>query len=250
MKVYGNGTNVNSNILNLRTKLGLSQPEFIQALEETSGGQMDMRAVTTLSALERGRRSPTVRDVITICKTFGVKMETLCGLTYGEDVSSGDTKTINTKEIPTILNHGGVIPPNMIPRYDGMPVYVVSKSNAFQEGWAILNDNKKAVVFKDKMISINTTDITIYTYPPQDRDFASGTGCQPLSLSTLLNTPHVWVELLGADAFYQGRYNGWYHHAKDNMSLINDANGHLLPYSGLGISYNAYRINTDKSASK
>lgn len=291
MKVLGNGTNVNSNILNLRTKLGLTQIQFIQAMEEASGGQFDMRSTTTLSALERGRRPPTVRDLITICKTFNIKIESLCGLKYVDDSSSESSGSIqktsdsnsgsiwgsiwkdsssggkiirkdsgsdnmniqkspdsdSQKEIPTILNHGGAISPNMIPRYDGMPVYVVSKDKVFKEGWGILNNSKKAIVFKDKVISINNVDMTIYTYPPQNRDFASGSECPPLSLSSLLKTERVWVELLGADIFYEGRYNGWYHHAEDNTALINDGNGHILPYAGLGITYNAYKINTDKS---
>lgn len=208
-----------------------------------------MKSVTSLSALETGRRLPSVRDLISICKVFGVRMEELCGLKY---LNNGITLIEDIPDdIPTdgvsIPNYGGILPKNMIPSYDGMPVYVISKSNAFREGWAILNNDKKTLVFKNMLIPIDNVDMDIYMYPPKESAFASGTACRPLSLNGLREMERVWVEMLCQDLYAKGRYNGWYRHNEYKECLINEGNGLTLPYSGLGISYNAYRINSDKA---
>lgn len=249
MNVVGNGTDICSNISKIRAQLGLTQSQFIDQLRAVSDGEYDMKSICTLSAIERGRRIPTVRDLISICKAFGVTMEQLCGLRYIDEVVSMEENNPSDtpKDGPVIPTYGAVLPKNMISSYDGLPVYVISKSDAFKEGWAILNSSEKALLFKNSIIPINSVDMDIYTYPPKERNFASGKTHQPLSLNGLRDMERVWVEMLCLDLYTQGRYNGWYKHNEFKECLINEGNGLTLPYSGLGISYNAFRINSDMS---
>lgn len=249
MVVVGNGTEISSNISKVRAKYGLTQAQFIEKVKEISGNECDMKSLCTLSAIENGRRVPTLKDMISICKAFNVSLEQLCGLEYISDVVPLSEAPVNDipENDPKILNYGALLAKNVLPNYDGLPVYVISKNNTFKEGWGILNYDQKLIIFKDFTFPINGVDIDIYTYPPKERNLASGKAHKPLSLNGLKGVDHVWIEMLCMDLYTQGRYNGWYRHNEFNECLINEGNGLTLPYSGLGISYNAYRILSDRS---
>lgn len=242
MRIIGDGSNIGQNISKFRTERGLTQKALLELLRDTTFGQTNILSKTTISAVEQGRRAVSIKDAIALCNILDKSLEELLGIKKTNDEDAEES----SEDILKKPSYGGVLPRNMIPYFDGDPVFASSKSNAFVAGWCILNSDRKMLVFKDKVLPINA-DIDLYMYPPKEFDTASGHGCLPLSLARLMESDHVWVDMLCLDPFIQGRYNGWYSHNKYRECLQNEGNGLVLPYSGLGVSYNAFRINSDKS---
>lgn len=232
------------NLTHLRSKVRLTQEEFAERLSEISGGACVISS-QTIAAFEQGRRTPTTTILYWICKCFNMSFDALLGLhPSDEPQESAPLKQPDTEDV--IPQCGRKINAKDLYKYDKLPVYVKAPDNSFREGWAILDYPSKRFIFSTYMCSYNPR-MEIYAYPPKESAYFNGQLLTPLTIPQVQNLPIVWVEMLNADPFIAGRYNGWYRHNEDKSALVNVSNSLVLLYSGLGISYNAYNIDSKQA---
>lgn len=231
-------TVLSTNLTKLRASLQLTQEQFAAKLVEGTDGIIKISPLT-ISAYESGERIPTTVNLYWIAKVFHVSVDTLLGLDNQEVSGTMPAEKEAVDGDPVIPDYGQRIRVKDLIKYDKMPVYVKSPDKSFREGWAIVAYNDERLVFSDRWYPFSS-QVEIYTYPPKNSEYISGRRLAPLTYKDCISAKLVWVELLGADPYVEGQYKGWYVHNETHTALINQANGLTLPYTGIGISYNAY----------
>lgn len=224
---------VGKRIALLRTKRGLNQDEFAQALSELCSRQKPY-SLQIISAWESGRRLPTEKMFGILSHFFGVTEEYLRGL-------SSDPDSMIVEE-----NESGLeIDVNDLKDFDGRVVYVIFHNHAHEDQIAIVNSDKETLIMKNGYIRYPNPQIkAIYANEPDYVYFKSKSGRYPLTMSGLLNTQAnlIWIESKSPDPVIRSQYNGWYRRNEHNTALINSI-GLTLPLEGLNISYYAYLSN-------
>lgn len=219
-------------------KKHLTQKEFAEDFSEYIGRPRQI-AISTVSAWETGRKIPSNTLLSGIADYFGVAMDFLLGRVDSED-NIGDTQV--SKEASSSDYYVGYkIDKNELSIYDGKPVFVVFRTLEHPSQWGILDLEKNRVVFKSFFLNINESfGINFDLHSMQTVENSSfETNIRPYTMNNLMAASMVYVKILSYDDSLRARYNGWYKHTPNRDGLIN-ATGHVLPYEGLGISYNAY----------
>lgn len=232
-------TILSSNLSKLRASLKMSQEQFANTLRKETDGNIDLSPIT-ISAYESGERVPPTINLYWIARVFRVSVDALLGLSADGDITGvvPERKDNNTP-IPVVPDYGLKIRVKDLEKYDRQPVYVKSTDKEFRDGWAIVSLKRRTLVFSDFQCSFSS-HLEYYNYPPKDAEYISAKGLAPLTYSALVNNSIVWVEMLSGDGYIKGQYNGWYVHNENHTALINKANGLVLPYAGIGVSYNAF----------
>ena len=190
----------------------------------------------TISSYELGSKAPKLEALVFFATFFGVSVDYLLCL---EDKVS--YSTIERKDDSPIVEPNTLIKPQRWKEYHNMPVYIVFADVRNQNRWGVLDYNKRRIVTTEQIVPL-TTELTLYCYPPVDSYYKDVSGQQPLDMTQLMNTSEqVWIEMLNSDPYVKGKYNGWYVHNRDKSMLINMGTGLVLPYTGCGISFNAYK---------
>lgn len=237
----GKITTLSSNLTKLRAALNMTQEQFAQKLKEDSDGIADISPLT-ISAYENGERIPPTINLYWMAKVFHVSIDELLGLSSANSIQNAyhdETSTEGDSNSPIIPDYGERIRIKDLIKYDRLPVYVKSSDKSFREGWAIVSYKNEKLIFADYMYPFSS-QMEIYSYPPKNSEYISGRRLAPLTYKDCMNAKIMWVELLGADPYISGQYNGWYVHNENHTALINRTNGLTLPYMGIGVSFNAY----------
>ncbi len=227
----------------LRSQHNMTQKQLACALSERLGPGVkkeEKLSYITISAYERGNRMPIVNTLIAMAQLFNVSLDYLCCIDDLPEIKRTEISTVDVKDKP-IVEPDILIDTRELKKYHGNPVFLVAPPEKhIKPRWGILDYEKKRVVLYDAIIPL-TTDMKLFQYRPIEAQFMDISFKQPLTISPLMNTEKpVWCEMLNAEPVIKGQYNGWYQHNEQKTALINMSNGLTLPYSGCGISYNAY----------
>lgn len=236
------GNIIGNRIAELRANAGLNQQQMAINISDRMG-RPQILSVPTISAIERGRKMPTLPIVIGIASLFGVSTDYILGLT---DEPNG---AINAPVAP--VNRGDkverkIITDEIFPGdyrdYHKKPVYVIFPRKNYSDQWAILNDTNKTLTLADTTISYKDIPVQLYALEVYDSSTYHHREGRPISTADFANlTGRFWVELKSGDEALCNLYNGFYVYGKNRKSIVNVANGEVLPLSGFALSYNVYR---------
>ena len=244
-----NHTPVGNNIRRLRTEKGWTQ-EYLAAriTEEMNLPKEESLTLFSISAYEVGNRIPPLPNLIAIANIFGVSLDELVN-------KPGSSRTVSRKKDTLPSNQDAPRPefdillrPQEYRNYSGNPVYVKGSDGLFIEKWAILNykesDDRIYLVFDDKQILLDKS-FKLYRMKPLDAYGFSNNNLTLLNIMNVKDNDIVWVESISTDPLVKERYTGYYRNSEDYLNLINISNGLALPYTGIGISYQAYKCNNN-----
>lgn len=231
---------------NARVMLGLSQTEFVKYLYDRSNGRITI-SKSAIESYETGARLPKLDLCAEMSKILGISLDVVYGLDNNMQQPSGpDVPTEIESERFTMPQVGKPISVKLYKYFDKLPVYVMSNTDAIPSGWALLNAKRKILVFSNATYDINTRVydyITLYDTKPSFAMTTSGEKLVPMNLSQLMDCQEsVWVTYLTNNTSISCVYDGWYQKDKTGLFLINMGTGAVLPYEGLGVTYNAYKI--------
>lgn len=228
-------------ISNLRNEQNMKQSDLAATLSELLGRSIQF---TTVSSWETGRRKPAFDVIQKMSQLFGCSVDYILGNT---DDRNGVAEEPETEKIDTsyfIRAEVKLKPSDILKNrnFDGRPVYITFKNYIHANQWALVNLKNEMLVLSDgRMLKIDAPSIEfIYTDIPTYESCCSINGNYPLDLVRLKKkTGEFYVEMITPDKEISAAYNGWYKNDKDHTCIINSI-GRVLPYTGLGISYNAY----------
>lgn len=227
---------IGNRICELRTKEGWSQAEFCDKLRDVMDSTESLRPVS-ISAYEQGRRVPPIQTLIGIAKLFHVSLDYITGVKDEVEIEMDDHNS--TQDV--FHKSGQVMRPQEYAKFDGTPVFVQFEDGEAEARWGIMDYRHNRVVFNDSACTI-TPRIKILKYKPIYTTTLTSRKIVPLNMGGVMRCPNVWVESFSSDKTTIGKYTGYYKHNEDRTCLINITNGLTLPYTGLGISYNAFKI--------
>lgn len=223
----------------LRAEKGITQEKLLKELNNALKMERPYSGLT-LSAWENGRKMPTATTLITLSQIFECTVDYLLGLTDERDFTSSSqasgASSNNSYDYPTDI----AITLRELNSYDKKPVFVKFNNSKLLDAWGIIDAKNQRIVFADKMVPISNKFNYYSSHVISSTGF-SVEGRKPYSYTTMLKTKDMWVEMIGAEGFIRGRYNGIWHHNEQHTCLVNSL-GLTLPYDGLGISYNAYSL--------
>lgn len=225
---------IGSKLAKLRLDNNMRQEDMAKALSEISNDACHLSTLT-ISSYENGTRTPPLQTLVYICRYFNISLDWLCGLTETETLSH----VASTDEGETELKPYKEIKLNELKKYDKQPVYVLSTDGSISPGWAIVSYANRRFIFADKAYTF-ASNLKILSYPPKENQYSELLRRTAINRSQLNTAEVVWVEMIVQDPYIRGQYNGWYYHNENHTALINKANGLVLTYEGLGISYTAY----------
>lgn len=228
----------------LRQREGFkNQTAFAKILSEFMMKDIPISPLT-ISSWENGSKYPSFLTIIYLAKFFDVSLDYLVGMSDIETIATHPNAVVNKSSgNRTILPDETVIQPNDLKKYDGQPIFVCFDDMQYQNQWGILNMARKRIQMKDVIVNIGSFRCTYHSAAPQnERMDPAGMMKKPYSLTQLMKQDKVWISMLSVDTYLQGLYDGYYMHNGNNSALVNCSNGLVLPYTGLGIAYNAYSI--------
>lgn len=233
-----------NNILGTRLRMAridanMSQEELTYHLQEYLD-QPEPLSVLAISAYENGTRLPHITTIVGFSKILDVSVDYLVGadsVKYRKKpIKFSNEENDENEPIPEF---DLLIRRQNYEVYDGYPVFVKSSSELISDRWGILDYNNKQIVFKEKKIPLHT-DMKLYRMKPLNASYIDYTTSKPLNMHRLLSEKIMWVIPFAVDDLAVEKYKGYYRHNEEHSMLINITNGLTLPYTGLGISYNAF----------
>ena len=228
----------------LRREKKISQAELTREINERYSS--DQIGISTVSMLETGRRPVSAKYMQVIMDYFKVSKAYLLGFT------DDPKEELPQKEIDNLIETGGVgsesdkvqILPSDLFRFHLCPIYVEYPNLYSMNGWAIYDDKTSELVFPDRRVKItdsfwNSDKVRLCTLRQEYDTVYSDNSKKPLDLRRLMEQESVLVKMTSPYVGVRSMYDGWYHHNEKKSALINNI-GLVLPYEGLGISYNAF----------
>lgn len=222
----------------LRKRRKLTQTQFCIEVMKMHEDMGNLTAIN-ISSYESGARLPSVKKLVAFADFFGVTTDYLLGLT---DNLTEEAKPENTTEGATII----AMPDTLIKfadlsKYHDHPVFVVSPEMVIHNRWAILDYFNRRLVFANEIYPLNEK-MKLYCQVPLSSAYAEYNLPRPIGFTQLWEHDLMWVESLSPDRQIRGLYSGWYRHNETKSALVNCSSGLALPYTGLGISFNAYNL--------
>lgn len=226
----------------LRQEKGYNQSEFALDFSRYIGRNNDY-SLTTISAWELGRKTPSLQVLYKLSDYFGCSIDYICGKTNIRNGKADDyTIDDKTTEERDLLVKDSILELKQedYRSYDKMPVFVTFKNLEYKNQWALLDYEDKQLLFFNEIIPLGKYPITLYVYPLPNEMYMNFWKIHAYSYPQLMQASRFWIEIYSNDDELRGKYNGWYTHNEDRSAIINVNNGLTLPYSGLSVSYVAY----------
>ncbi len=221
----------------LREQAGYGQEEFAVRFSEYINASKFYKGVT-VSAWETGRKTPSINSLKQMCSFFNVTSDYLLGLSDDPGQSGGSNEKSDNHLSPSTL-----IRKKDYSSYDQEPVFIVFPNKEFENCWGLMDFPKQRMITSSHIFQFGAVKYELYNYFPLNEKAANYKQHRPLSMMQLLNAKKVYVGMVSAEAKIRAKYDGWYRHNEDRTFLVNSL-GLVLPYDGLGISYNAYSAET------
>lgn len=224
-------------LISLREEYNMTQQDFVDRIYEFSGEEISLTKAN-VSLWETGRRPVPYYLHKIIAKVFNVTTTYLYGLT-------DDPK--NDKPIPAKLSNRSSdkeIPIDKLRLYHGLPVFVAFTNFQAENGWALYDKRLNALVFTDNKLELNSQNlkaIKLYEMRPEylcDYSVSS----KMLQLSEAIKKNRVYIKMRTDNESICNIYDGFYRNNENYTAFISQT-GLVLPYDGVGISYNIYSEN-------
>ena len=211
---------------------------LINELDDMNGSS-EKYSYQTIKAWENCHRMPPLTVMIALTEIFGCSLGDLTGeIAYKKKEENEDAKTHIQRALP--------IDPQDFCLYDGEPVWVESRVNAEERFWALLDykhhgDSIKLIAVKG--IAQWTSNCCIYASKPSDVEGIEHEDFERLKLTTLPNAGDtVYVVSTSADPYIKEKFTGYFKNMKQYRMLVNPQTGLALPYTGIGLSFHAYKL--------
>lgn len=239
-----------SRIAQLRIDKGLTQTEMRDELNKNySNCNISLSAV---SMWERGRRSVASKYIDIFMDFFGVSKAYLLGFTDDKNKFMTDDEIMarinnNNSSDDASSTQLNEILWNDLFRFNKMPVYVEYPSITNESAWAIYNHSARQFVFIDRVEEANPSmqniykkgEIKFYAMRPDYVTVYGDNQKKPLDLLRAKNKHMVYIKMLSPNPSVRAMYDGWYRHNENKTAFIK-SDGLVLPYDGIGVSYNAF----------
>lgn len=232
-------------VAKLRTEHGWTQKELADRVLETmcavKGGKELAVSVSPMliSAWETNRRKVSDKYAPALCELFQVEESYLRGECFDFDATELLQDDDKVRKLDEMRKE---IPFDQIDRYDTMPVFISFEDMTHKPQWALMDAKHHQVITLDGPIRLahsNKKMIHIYKYQPLYNEPYHQYSGKRLDFNSMLASDYVYVVMTSMDDVVHAMYDGWYVHNKDKTALRN-AVGQILPYSGLGKSFNCY----------
>lgn len=225
-KIFG------TRVKELRTERNMTQTQMSQefAIFAASSPIQPM----TISSWEQGKKLCTVETLKYLALFFGVSADYLLGIS--DEENEGKIRDASTLDL--ISPDEQVIKYNDLASVDGLPVVIESDTGTFGPLWAIYDHNKHRFLTKNGQLTYRP-DIKVRSSIPFSMVTMEIFKKSMLTATQLQMQERFWVIKVDGTEKEKRMYTGWYRHNEDKTCIINDR-GLTLPYSGLGISYNAF----------
>lgn len=229
------GTAFSNRLVLLRNQKNMTQDELAKQLSDMEQRERAL-SLQTISGWESGDKYPPMESFIMMLRFFGVSADYLLGLS-DEIGSQAISAAVPGKNGLTPNYH---VTYNELPAHNKEPIFVVFKDKIASNRWGILDSDRMRIMFTDSALTLSKDlNCIYYTNVPEDEKGPKYNLRKPLSMTQILNSDRIWVEMLSPFPEIKAKYNGWYRHNEDKSALIN-IRGLVLPYEGLSISFNAY----------
>lgn len=221
-------------LIDLRVERKLTQAQLAVQISEILGRKRTL-SISTISHWENGEKIPTYESLSALAEFYGVTIQYIIGESDSR-TSSVPQNTPSDEIKQTTLK----IPFAHLERYDGCPIYVVFDNMKYENRWGLCDFSHMLIHFIDTSMQINSkTNCSYYILKPYFDMKYDVSSSKPYDMVQMLSASIVYVKMLSSNETIRAEYEGWYHHNERKSCLIKE-NGLTLPYSGLGISYNAY----------
>lgn len=230
------------NLKTLRLEKGLNQQELAIDFSKFIG-KGKIYSLTTISAWEVGRKTPSLETLYHLARYFNVSLDFLCGETMErngkKDALTLDEKSIEERDI--IIQESKLkLSVDEYQKYDGLPVFVEFKDMERKNTWGLLDYENKQIVTLKERFAISKYNVSLYAYQLPYEMFFDFWKIHAYSLQQVMSASMFWVEVYSSDDMIKGQYNGWYKHNENKTCIINCNNALTLPYTGLNVSYCVY----------
>lgn len=226
---------IGSNIMNKRISLGLSQTE-LASLVSNELGLTETLSNLAISTYERGDRCPPISTLIALANVFNITLNEL----VGNPTRKKGNYNIKT---PGGVEHEKTIRPEDYALYDKKPVWMEARNHKIEGRWGILdykgNDNNIYFVCTEGRAVVDSS-VVLFASSAIDAINMSDNTMTRLNISDLPEHEFIYVISTSHDDYVKSLYTGYYKCDTDHMIIINRSNGLALPFSGLGISYQAF----------
>lgn len=222
----------------LRKKKKFTQAGLCEGLKKVHPAVGNITSIN-ISSYESGARMPSVEKLIAFSIFFGVTVDYLLGVSdtpVNEATLESSEDSLNNLPVPDTL-----IKQAELSKFHEMPVFVVAPDMEIHNRWALLDYFNKRLVFSNEIYPLSDR-LKLYCHVPLSSAYAEYNLPKPLSFTQLWDHELLWIEAMSPDRQIKGKYSGWYRHNEDKSALVNCSNGLALPYTGLGISFNAYDL--------
>ena len=234
-----------------RNEQNVSQAEVVEALREYMFSEEwgDKKKPTlnnsSVSAWETGKRAVPAKYIKPLCDILDATEGYLRGFT--DNPHEETLMPIISETSKDVILKKTMVAREKLYLYDKQPLYIVSKSLSLPSGWGIFDSARNRIVLYNQILSLNNwtnlDDLEFYAAIPYFADNTPLSTKQkyPLSPSDIFERDRMYISMKTPDEALRNEYNGWYRHNENRSGLINEANGLVLPYSGIDVSFFAYK---------
>lgn len=249
MRLVNSTHAIPSRIAQVRTEHGLTQTDLREAFN-TNYRDSNI-SLSAVSMWERGRRPVGDKYLDMYVDYFNVSKAFLLGYTDDRNEHLTDEQ-IDAILAGTYTNETDddsvkeVLWKDLF-RFNNLPLYVEYPTFQNPNGWCIYDHTGERLVFIDRVESVGPAmqnrsrkgEIKFYAMSPVYASVYADNKKKPLELLKVRNKQRVYVRMISPNPVVRAMYDGWYKHNETKTALIK-SNGLVLPYEGIGISYNAF----------
>lgn len=188
-------------------------------------------ALSTISSWELGNKMPSTLFLSALAEVYNVSIDYIIGRTNFRRPEDDMEKIVLDDYIAQIKKE-------KLAEYDGLPVVISYQSSSMPEEWGIYDAKRKVFYCKGKTVEVSDNDIYFATTQgscPTLKDTHKS-----LTLEQCKKLDTVWISYSSVNADVCNRMSGWFKTNKE-MRYFQNIYGVTLPFTGLGISFKAYK---------
>ena len=223
----------------LRKEHNHTQKQLGEMISEIEPNRDIAVTVCTISHWENGVKMPPIKSVLAISKIYSVSVDYLLGnVDTVEETMSPPRVVFDYSEERIEIKYEALL------NYNKQPVFVEFVKSSFASQWGLIDMVRNSIILTDSKITIADKikdSCKFYVTLPLYKLNLLNEENKPLDLSEIKYSSEVYVQSKSVDPLIKTHIDGWYQNSEGKKFLVNTANGQVLPYSGLGFSFYAYK---------
>lgn len=227
---------IRRNIQNNRLGRGLSQQELARLIS-TENRSKEVLTNLAISTYERGDRCPPLPTLIALANIFDLTLDELVGNPTRKKRNIDNAKRISEEDSKDFIR------PEDYLLYDKKPVWIEERGRSGEGCWGILDyrgHDDNVYVYNSQGVMKVDSSISLFTSAAVDAIQVEDSTMRRVNISELPSHETVYCVSTSHDPYIKTLYTGYYKADKSRMILVNRTNGLALPYTGLGISFQAF----------